>query len=170
MAKTRDMRLASVLRLGKPRVVALIVFTAVIGMLLAAPGVPSPMRVACAALGIGLVASSAAALAAVSVLPFATGQSGWPYLAAAIALSAAFLRRSWRLYRDPRDVNAIRMFRFSIVYLGLLFAALVVDHYAVGCVNCHEATGAGHARVNVAGKTRSRPVGVSPFLQRGSST
>jgi protoheme IX farnesyltransferase len=49
-------------RLGKPKVVSMIVFTAIIGMLLATPGLPSPSLVACTALGIWLVASSAAAL------------------------------------------------------------------------------------------------------------
>ena len=50
------------LELTKPRVVALIVFTAVIGMLLAVPGMP-PLRQAIAgAIGIWLAAASAAAL------------------------------------------------------------------------------------------------------------
>ncbi len=52
----------SLLRLGKPKVVSMIVFTAIIGMLLATPGAPSPSLVASTALGIWLVASSAAAL------------------------------------------------------------------------------------------------------------
>jgi protoheme IX farnesyltransferase len=48
-------------RLTKPRVVSLIVFTAVIGMLLAAPTLPPPALVAWATLGIALVAGAAAA-------------------------------------------------------------------------------------------------------------
>src|SRR5439155_10314768 len=49
-------------RLGKPRVVALIVFTAVIGMFLATPGLPPPGALVFGTIGIALVASSAAAL------------------------------------------------------------------------------------------------------------
>src|SRR5258708_29398448 len=49
-------------RLGKPRVVALIVFTAVIGMFLATPGLPPPGPLLFGATGIALVATSAAAL------------------------------------------------------------------------------------------------------------
>jgi protoheme IX farnesyltransferase len=55
-------RLRQFLALTKPRVVSLIVFTAVIGMFLASPGLP-PMRVlVCATIGIGLVAAAAAAI------------------------------------------------------------------------------------------------------------
>src|SRR5580704_15996139 len=50
------------LRLGKPRVVALIVFTAVIGMFLAMPGLPPPGPLLFGVIGIALVATSAAAL------------------------------------------------------------------------------------------------------------
>ncbi len=50
------------IRLGKPRVVALIVFTAVIGMFLATPGLPPPGVLLFGAIGIALVATSAAAL------------------------------------------------------------------------------------------------------------
>jgi protoheme IX farnesyltransferase len=71
------------------------------------------------------------ALAAVSVLPYAAGLSALPYLISAIALGAAFLQHAWRLFRDPRDANAIGTFRFSITYLALLFAALLVDHYVL---------------------------------------
>ena len=48
-------------RLTKPRVVSLIVFTAVIGMLLAVPSAPPPALMAWATLGIALVAGAAAA-------------------------------------------------------------------------------------------------------------
>jgi protoheme IX farnesyltransferase len=71
----------------------------------------------------------AIALAAVTLLPFAAGATGYVYLAAALVLDALFVQRAWKLVRDPRDANAMRLFRFSIVYLALLFAALVADHY-----------------------------------------
>lgn len=49
------------------------------------------------------------------------------YLAAALALGAAFLLEAVRVWRDPSDRAAMGLFRFSITYLGLLFAAMVVD-------------------------------------------
>ncbi len=68
-------------------------------------------------------------LAVVSLLPFAIGMSGAAYLAAALALNAGFITRAWRLWRDYSDARAQGTFRYSIVYLSLLFAALLVDHY-----------------------------------------
>lgn len=69
------------------------------------------------------------ALFAVTLLPFATRMSGWIYLAAAVALGVVFLRHAWRLYVDYSDSHARRTFRYSIVYLFVLFAALLADHY-----------------------------------------
>jgi protoheme IX farnesyltransferase len=69
-------------------------------------------------------------LFASSLLPFAYGMSGWIYLAAALALSGVFVAYAVRLYVDYSDSLARRTFRYSIAYLALLFAALLVDHYA----------------------------------------
>jgi protoheme IX farnesyltransferase len=69
------------------------------------------------------------ALAAVSLLPFVAGASGPLYLACAVVLGARFVEHAWRVNRDHRDAAAMRAFRFSITYLALLFAALLVDHY-----------------------------------------
>jgi protoheme IX farnesyltransferase len=68
-------------------------------------------------------------LFAVSLLPFAVRMSGWLYLAAALALGAAYLGYAVRLYTAYSDRLARRCFRYSIVYLAALFAALLVDHY-----------------------------------------
>jgi protoheme IX farnesyltransferase len=68
------------------------------------------------------------ALAPVALMPFAIGMSGWPYLAAAIVLNAMFIGHGWRVWRRYSDSVAQRAFRFSIVYLTLLFAALLADH------------------------------------------
>ncbi|HVB49913.1 MAG TPA: heme o synthase [Burkholderiales bacterium] len=68
-------------------------------------------------------------LFAVSLLPFAIRMSGWLYLAAACALGAAFVAYAVRLYVAYSDALARRTFRFSILYLSLLFAALLIDHY-----------------------------------------
>lgn len=65
----------------------------------------------------------------VTLLPLATRMSGALYLAVAVALGLQFIRYAWRLYRDYSDALARRTFRFSIVYLFALFAALLVDHY-----------------------------------------
>lgn len=69
------------------------------------------------------------ALVATTMLPFAIRMSGWLYLAAALILGGLFLRLAWRIWRDYSDLLARRTFRFSIIYLALLFAALLVDHY-----------------------------------------
>jgi protoheme IX farnesyltransferase len=69
-------------------------------------------------------------LCAVTLMPFVSRMSGVVYLAAAVALGAVFLNYAWKIYRDYSDELARRTFRYSIVYLSLLFAALLVDHYA----------------------------------------
>ncbi|BAU47044.1 protoheme IX farnesyltransferase [Sulfurifustis variabilis] len=69
-------------------------------------------------------------LTAATVLPFATRMSGWLYLAGALALDARFLLYAWRLYRNYSDGLARRTFGYSIQYLALLFALLLVDHYS----------------------------------------
>jgi heme o synthase len=69
-------------------------------------------------------------LSAITVVPYLTGMSGLIYLAAALALDAVFLRHVILMRRRPDDhEQAMRTFRFSITYLGFLFAALLVDHY-----------------------------------------
>ncbi|MGB7541368.1 MAG: heme o synthase [Burkholderiales bacterium] len=71
-------------------------------------------------------------LFACALLPFAYGMSGWLYLAAALALNGAFVIYAARLYVSYSDALARRTFRYSIVYLAALFAALLVDHYVSG--------------------------------------
>jgi protoheme IX farnesyltransferase len=68
-------------------------------------------------------------LFASSLLPFAYGMSGSIYLAAALTLSGVFVAYAVRLYVAYSDALARRTFRYSIAYLALLFAALLVDHY-----------------------------------------
>ena len=67
----------------------------------------------------------------VSLLPFASRMSGWLYLAAACVLGAIFIGYAIALYARYSDRLARRAFRYSIAYLALLFAALLVDHYLV---------------------------------------
>jgi protoheme IX farnesyltransferase len=69
-------------------------------------------------------------LVVITVIPYLTGMSGLIYLAAAIVLGAIFLNYAVRMLRDRDDVELpMRTFRFSISYLAILFAALLVDHY-----------------------------------------
>jgi heme o synthase len=68
-------------------------------------------------------------LFAATLLPFVAGMSGPIYLAAAIVLGVMFSGYGWRLWRRYSDALARRTFRFSILHLTLLFAALLVDHY-----------------------------------------
>lgn len=69
------------------------------------------------------------ALIATTMLPFAVGMSGLIYLAAAIVLGSIFFYYAWQMYRRYTDLIARKTFAFSIVYLSVLFAALLVDHY-----------------------------------------
>jgi heme o synthase len=70
-------------------------------------------------------------LFACSLLPFAYGMSGLLYLAAAVLLGGWFVVYAVRLYVAYSDALARRTFRYSIVYLAVLFAALLVDHFLV---------------------------------------
>jgi heme o synthase len=64
-----------------------------------------------------------------TLLPFLTRMSGLVYLAAAVILNARFLYFVVALNKGIRPDLPIRTFRFSITYLMLLFAALILDHY-----------------------------------------
>ena len=64
-----------------------------------------------------------------TLLPFLTRMSGLMYLGAALILNARFLYLVLALNRGLRADLPMRTFRFSITYLMLLFAALIIDHY-----------------------------------------
>jgi protoheme IX farnesyltransferase len=68
-------------------------------------------------------------LVAASVLPFLTRMSGGIYLAGALSLGAVFIAYATALWRRYSDPLARATFRYSIVYLALLFATLLLDHY-----------------------------------------
>lgn len=68
-------------------------------------------------------------LFAACLMPFAYGMSSWLYLVAALVLSAGFTWYAFRLWRNYSDELARRTFRFSLIHLSALFAALLVDHY-----------------------------------------
>jgi protoheme IX farnesyltransferase len=68
-------------------------------------------------------------LAAVTLLPFVTRMSEWIYLGCALVLDTVFLYYAIRIYTHYSDALARKTFRYSILYLTLLFAALLLDHY-----------------------------------------
>ena len=68
-------------------------------------------------------------LFAVSLLPYVIRMSGVLYAAAALVLGGIFMAYALRIYRAYSDALAQKTFRYSILYLALLFAALLVDHY-----------------------------------------
>ena len=69
------------------------------------------------------------ALLATTLLPYIVGMSGLLYLGTAVALGLIFVGYAFKLYRAYSDELARKLFRFSIFYLSLLFAALLADHW-----------------------------------------
>jgi heme o synthase len=68
-------------------------------------------------------------LFAACLMPFVYGMSSWFYLASAVALGVGFSWYGFRLWRNYSDALARKTFRFSLIHLSLLFAALLIDHY-----------------------------------------
>jgi len=68
-------------------------------------------------------------LVAVTALPFAVHMSGWMYFVGAMILGAIFLSYAIKLQSGKDERIAIKTFGYSILYLMLLFALLLVDHY-----------------------------------------
>jgi len=68
-------------------------------------------------------------LTLITFVPWLIGMTGAFYLVAAAVLDAVFLGYAWLVWRDYSDAVARACFRWSISYLALLFAALLVDHY-----------------------------------------
>ncbi|SDP55661.1 protoheme IX farnesyltransferase [Rhodoferax sp. OV413] len=70
-------------------------------------------------------------LFAACLMPFIYGMSSWLYLVVAIALSIGFCGYGFALWRNYSDALARKTFRFSLIHLSVLFAALLVDHYLI---------------------------------------
>ncbi len=70
-------------------------------------------------------------LFAACLLPFVYGMSSWIYLIVALGLSVGFCLYGFWLWRAYSDELARKTFRFSLIHLSALFAALLVDHYAL---------------------------------------
>jgi len=67
----------------------------------------------------------------VTVLPFLIGMSNVLYLVSALVLGGIFLYWSLVLLKGDNRQAPMKTFHYSIVYLGLLFLALLVDHYVM---------------------------------------
>ncbi len=65
----------------------------------------------------------------VTLMPYATRMSGLVYLVGAVGLGIGFLYHAWALMRDDSEKQAMKTFGYSIIYLMVLFAFLLVDHY-----------------------------------------
>ncbi len=68
-------------------------------------------------------------LMAACLMPFAIGMSSWLYLAVALVLSFGFIGYAVALMRHYSDELSRKTFRFSLIHLSALFAALLLDHY-----------------------------------------
>ena len=68
-------------------------------------------------------------LLAACLMPFIYRMSGWFYLVSALILNLMFCFYGWALWREYSDALARKTFRFSLIHLSLLFAALLIDHY-----------------------------------------
>ncbi len=68
-------------------------------------------------------------LLAACLMPFLYGMSSWLYLFFAVVLNIGFIGYAVALWRNYSDALARKTFRFSLIHLSVLFAALLVDHY-----------------------------------------
>ncbi len=68
-------------------------------------------------------------LFAACLMPFVMRMSGWFYLVVAVGLSIGFCGYAFALWRNYSDTLARKTFRFSLIHLAVLFAALLIDHY-----------------------------------------
>ena len=66
-------------------------------------------------------------LVAMTAMFFTTGSVGWIYLASAVGLGCLFIAFAWRLLRTPGDRHAASTYKYSLLYLALLFTAIAVD-------------------------------------------
>ncbi len=66
------------------------------------------------------------ALVGLTVMFVATGAVGWVYTAMAVALGSYFIYLAWRLKQQENRRNARKLYLYSLLYLGLLFVAVMV--------------------------------------------
>jgi len=71
------------------------------------------------------------ALVAVSILPLFIGMFGKIYGIGAVVLGAKFLESSYRLYKEYSETQARKNFKFSLLYLFLLFVLMIIDRFSI---------------------------------------
>ena len=70
----------------------------------------------------------------ITVLPFLTGMFGWLYLTGALLLGAGFLYWSLVMLFGEDDQSGMKTFKYSIIYLMVLFCIMLLDHYLIETV------------------------------------
>ena len=112
----------------KPRVMSLVVFTALVGIVVA----PGHLHPVLAVFGVfetrRQIPLYSLVLAPVGASPWLLGYAGWLYAAVSLASGALMVGLALRLWRAPSEPAAKRLFAFSIVYLVMLFATLLSEH------------------------------------------
>jgi protoheme IX farnesyltransferase len=68
-----------------------------------------------------------ALLVAVSLLFAAVAHMGWIYTGVAVVAGALYLVYAWQVRREGSAKSAMRLFKYSITYVTVLFAAMAVD-------------------------------------------
>ena len=66
-------------------------------------------------------------LLALTSMFFTTQAVGWIYFASALALNGGFIAFAWRLFQTPGDEHAASTYKYSLLYLALMFMAIAVD-------------------------------------------
>lgn len=72
------------------------------------------------------------ALIPVTLLLIPTGDLRWIYLATAVVGGVLFVWKSYELYRRPADISPISVYKFSMLYLAVLFMAMGADAVIFG--------------------------------------
>jgi protoheme IX farnesyltransferase len=93
----------------------------------AAAGVPMLPVVAGRATAVRHIVLYSLALVAISLVLWPVARTGVLYPICALALGGVFVARALRLRRSASSAAAMSLFRYSIVYLGLLFLSVGLD-------------------------------------------
>ena len=73
-------------------------------------------------------------LIVVTTMPYLTGMFGWLYLVSSLLLGLGFLYWAVVMLRSKGGNSGMKTFQYSIVYLMVLFAVMLVDHYFIATV------------------------------------
>ena len=73
-------------------------------------------------------------LIVVTTMPYLTGMFGWLYLVSSLLLGLGFLYWAVVMLRSKGGNSGMKTFQYSIVYLMVLFAVMLIDHYFIATV------------------------------------